>query len=105
MNFGERIARLEGGQTAIVASVAVVSTLLLGAMGLLLSMMLDTQSQFRELGSKVDDLGNRVNALPGEINQNLMELNRTLSDAITAARSAEQPQVIILDRRDSQPDQ
>lgn len=91
MMIRERIARLEGGQTALFASVAVVSAVLLGAMGLLLSMMLDLQSQFR-------DLGDRVNALPGEINQNLMELNRTLADSITAARSGEQPQIIVIER-------
>ena len=98
MDFGERIARLEGGQSTLVGAVAIVSAILLGAMGLLLSMMLDLQSQTR-------DLANRVESLPSEINSNLIELNRTLSEAITAARSGERPQVVIIDRSDTQPEE
>lgn len=97
MSVGERIARLEGGQTILVGSVAIVSALLLGAMGLLLSMMLDLQSQSRDLAARID-------SLPAEINANLLEINRTISEAITASRSNDQPQVIIIDRTEGQSD-
>lgn len=48
-----------------------------------------------KLDTNFNSLSARVNALPGEINRNLLEINRTLSDAITAARSAP-PQVIVI---------
>lgn len=105
LNISERLSHLEGGLGTLKWSAAIVSSvlvggmaLLLGAIGILLSMMLDLQSQFGDISARVD-------ALPGEINQNLMELNRTLADAITAARSSEQPTVIVIDPGQSQTDQ
>lgn len=97
-NLSHRISYLEGGFGNLRWSVGVVSAALLasmavtlGGMGILLTMMLDLQGS-------VADLSNRVDRLPSEIRSELIEVNRTLSEAITAARSSEQPQVIVIER-------
>ncbi len=98
MNIGERLASLEGGTSTLKWAAGFVSSALLGAMALLLGGMGWLVVQSFELQSSVDALGTRMDALPAEINANLLELNRTLADSITAARSSEQPSVIVIDR-------
>lgn len=91
-DLGHRLSKLEGITTGYKFALATVSAVLIGGMGILVTIMFAVRSD-------VADLRERVNALPGEINQNLLELNQTLSESITAARSSsEAPQVIVIER-------
>lgn len=96
--FGERIARLEASQAGFWMTLTVVSATLLGGMALLYTAVLDVKDEVDGLGNRFGVLETQVEALPGRISAELREVNRTLSEAITAARSSEQPQVIVIER-------
>lgn len=94
----DRISRLEGGLGTLKWSVGVVSAALLASMAVLIGAMAFLLTLMLDLQGSVADLGNRVDRLPAEIRNELLEVNRTLSEAITAARSSEQPPVIVIER-------
>ena len=96
--IGERIARLEASQAGFWMTLTVVSATLLGGMALLYTAALDVKEEVDDLGNRFDVLESQVEALPGRISAELREVNRTLSEAITAARSSEQPTVIVIER-------
>lgn len=94
-----RVSRLEGGNSTLQWSVAAISSVLIGALAIVVGLQVYTLGQVSSLSAKVD-------ALPGEISSDIQELTRTLSGSITAAREmnpAPAPQIIYVEPRREEP--
>lgn len=82
-----RLSSLEGGTATFKWAVGIVSSIMIGAMAIIVAMQIFTMSQVSSVSQKVDDL-------PDRINQNLMEMNRTLLQAVQVGRET-QPVIVV----------
>jgi|GEM_PF-6433663 len=81
-NISERLAKLEGQISVQQWAVGIISALMIGALAIIVSMQL-------QLSSKVD-------ALPSQIGSDIQQIVTTLSTAITAKNSDQQPTIIVV---------
>ena len=80
--ISERLAKLEGQIGVQQWAVAIVSAMMISALAIIMSMQL-------QLSSKVD-------VLPGQISGDIQQIVTTLSTAITAKNSEQQPTIIVV---------